>query len=62
MLESWELSFHTKVSEINEPIQKFLDDKFSGLYPADLMILPDPESSKVAVTALFLKLRKDSRW
>ena len=41
------------------PFQKFLDDKFSGLYPADLMTLPDPETSKVAVTALLLKLRKD---
>ena len=32
------------------PFQKFLDDKFNGLYPADLMTLSDPETSKVAVT------------
>ena len=30
------------------PFQKFLDDKFSGLYPADLMTLPDPETSKLS--------------
>ena len=42
------------------PFYKFLDDKFSGLYPADLMTLSDPETSKVAVTVLFVCNRGDT--
>ena len=51
VLESWKLSFHTKVSEINEPISEVFGWQIQWPpYPADLMTLSDPETFKVAVT------------